>query len=262
MNFTQQELLRNFMKKLGLTRKEFVEFYLFPRYKVSLRTLSNWLLPTESKEFKKIPDLTYRELCAAYFNYIEYSPKNRVDNKYAPGFSFNELGNSVVFPALWFTNGYWDLPEEYFSRFKDSMRNGKMWTETISFDPNDNANASFIITDKHEYKRPHPIYEQNFWIHVIRFESEPEAVASIRTFTQLDDNLTLSEGFGELIFFEDAYYVLMAQAAPSWYAEPLIIYSYQGLHKIDTGEIIAEIFTAAVTSTGEVLDDIPRNPAL
>lgn len=263
MNFTQQELLRNFMKKLGFTRKEFVEFYLFPKYKISLRTLTNWLLPSESKEYKKIPDLTYRELCAAYFHYIEYAPKNRSLNidTYTPGFTFKELDYNIVFPALWYTRGYRYIPEELEKYVSTIPEDRKIYTETISFKSNeDTSSNSFVITDRHEYQTPHQVYGENFWITVMRFESEPEAVASMRTYVQLDiePEKNISECFGEIISYDNAFYVLMAQPSPSWYKEPLIIYTYQRLHKIVTGDIIADSNIIVVTQSGKLLTEIPR----
>lgn len=48
----QQELLRSAMEQLGMTRDEFAA-----RVCVARRTLDKWLLPDDSKDFRKIPDI-------------------------------------------------------------------------------------------------------------------------------------------------------------------------------------------------------------
>ncbi|WP_434034800.1 helix-turn-helix domain-containing protein [Cupriavidus sp. a3] len=48
----QQELLREAMVQLGMTREEFAT-----RISVSRRTLDKWLLPNESSDFRALPDM-------------------------------------------------------------------------------------------------------------------------------------------------------------------------------------------------------------
>lgn len=47
---SQQEFLRIAMKRMGMRRKEFAELI-----GVKPRTFDNWLLPSNSKEFRKMP---------------------------------------------------------------------------------------------------------------------------------------------------------------------------------------------------------------
>ena len=49
---TQQELLRDAMETLGVTRAEFAA-----RVSVPLRTLDKWLLPAESSDFRAMPEM-------------------------------------------------------------------------------------------------------------------------------------------------------------------------------------------------------------
>ncbi|WP_439672898.1 helix-turn-helix domain-containing protein [Cupriavidus necator] len=48
----QQDLLREAMNQLGMTREEFAA-----RLSVSKRTLDKWLLPNESTDFRALPDM-------------------------------------------------------------------------------------------------------------------------------------------------------------------------------------------------------------
>lgn len=48
----QQELLREAMAQLGMTRDEFAA-----RISVSRRALDKWLLPDESNDFRPLPDM-------------------------------------------------------------------------------------------------------------------------------------------------------------------------------------------------------------
>jgi DNA-binding transcriptional regulator YiaG len=49
---TQQELLRDAMDELGMTRAEFAT-----RLSVAVRTLDKWLLPAESPDFRAMPEM-------------------------------------------------------------------------------------------------------------------------------------------------------------------------------------------------------------
>ncbi|CAG9255241.1 hypothetical protein PUN4_230138 [Paraburkholderia unamae] len=49
---SQQEFLREAMERLGLSRKEFAA-----RLSVSLPTLHNWLQPSDSQNFRKLPPI-------------------------------------------------------------------------------------------------------------------------------------------------------------------------------------------------------------
>ncbi len=49
---TQQTLLREAMSQLGMTREEFAA-----RLSVSRRTLDKWLLPSESSDFRALPEM-------------------------------------------------------------------------------------------------------------------------------------------------------------------------------------------------------------
>lgn len=51
----QQDFLREAMQQLGMTRKEFAE-----RIGTTTRRLDNWLLPTESKEFREIDSIVWK----------------------------------------------------------------------------------------------------------------------------------------------------------------------------------------------------------
>jgi DNA-binding XRE family transcriptional regulator len=48
----QQELLREAMAQLGMTRDEFAS-----RISVARRTLDKWLLPNESNDFRPLPEM-------------------------------------------------------------------------------------------------------------------------------------------------------------------------------------------------------------
>lgn len=52
---TQQEFLRDAMQTLGMTRPQFAE-----RIGTKARTLDNWLLPSESNEFRSMPDMVWK----------------------------------------------------------------------------------------------------------------------------------------------------------------------------------------------------------
>lgn len=52
---TQQDFLRDAMQRLGMTRSEFAE-----RIGTKPRTLDNWLLPSESAEFRGMPDMGWK----------------------------------------------------------------------------------------------------------------------------------------------------------------------------------------------------------
>lgn len=61
-NLTQQEFLRQAMTTLGLTREQFAK-----RLGTSKRRVDNWLLPSESKEFRSMDDMVWnfvREILA------------------------------------------------------------------------------------------------------------------------------------------------------------------------------------------------------
>ena len=53
-NLTQQEFLRVAMVTLGLTREQFAA-----RLGTSKRRVDNWLLPSESKEFRSMDDMVW-----------------------------------------------------------------------------------------------------------------------------------------------------------------------------------------------------------
>lgn len=53
-NLTQQEFLRQAMTTLGLTREQFAK-----RLGTSKRRVDNWLLPTDSKEFRSMDDMVW-----------------------------------------------------------------------------------------------------------------------------------------------------------------------------------------------------------
>lgn len=50
----QQDFLRASMDKLGMTRQEFAQ-----RIGATRRALDNWLLPSESKGFRTMPDTVW-----------------------------------------------------------------------------------------------------------------------------------------------------------------------------------------------------------
>jgi hypothetical protein len=52
---SQQDFLRETMATLGLTREQFAE-----RIGAKKRGLDNWLLPSESKEFRAMPDMAWK----------------------------------------------------------------------------------------------------------------------------------------------------------------------------------------------------------
>ena len=51
----QQAFLREAMRQLGMTRKQFAE-----RIGTKERTLDNWLVPSTSKEFRTMPDMGWK----------------------------------------------------------------------------------------------------------------------------------------------------------------------------------------------------------
>jgi len=51
----QQEFLRDAMQKLRMTRPQFAD-----RIGTKARTLDNWLLPSESNEFRTMPDMVWK----------------------------------------------------------------------------------------------------------------------------------------------------------------------------------------------------------
>lgn len=53
-NLTQQDFLREAMATLGLTREQFAD-----RLGTSKRRLDNWLLPSDSKEFRSMDDMVW-----------------------------------------------------------------------------------------------------------------------------------------------------------------------------------------------------------
>lgn len=62
---SQQEFLRDAMRQLDMTRPQFAE-----RIGTKARTLDNWLLPSDSNEFRAMPDMVWkfvREILA-HFN--------------------------------------------------------------------------------------------------------------------------------------------------------------------------------------------------
>jgi hypothetical protein len=52
---SQQDFLRDAMAALGLTREQFAE-----RIGAKKRALDNWLLPSDSKEFRAMPDMAWK----------------------------------------------------------------------------------------------------------------------------------------------------------------------------------------------------------
>jgi len=52
---TQQEFLRDAMTMLGLTREQFAE-----RIGAKKRALDNWLLPSDSQEYRAMPDMAWK----------------------------------------------------------------------------------------------------------------------------------------------------------------------------------------------------------
>jgi DNA-binding transcriptional regulator YiaG len=52
---SQQEFLREAMATLGLTREQFAD-----RIGTKKRGLDNWLLPSESKEFRPMPEMAWK----------------------------------------------------------------------------------------------------------------------------------------------------------------------------------------------------------
>lgn len=52
---SQQEFLRDAMARLSLTREEFAD-----RIGAKKRALDNWLLPSESAEFRTMPDMAWK----------------------------------------------------------------------------------------------------------------------------------------------------------------------------------------------------------
>lgn len=52
---TQQEFLRDAMDRLGMTREEFAD-----RIGTKKRGLDNWLLPSDSKEYRSMPDMAWK----------------------------------------------------------------------------------------------------------------------------------------------------------------------------------------------------------
>lgn len=52
---SQQEFLRDAMTVLGLTRDQFAE-----RIGAKKRALDNWLLPSDSQEFRTMPDMAWK----------------------------------------------------------------------------------------------------------------------------------------------------------------------------------------------------------
>jgi DNA-binding transcriptional regulator YiaG len=63
---TQQEFLRHAMQLMGMTRPVFAE-----RIGTKARTLDNWLLPSDSNEFRTMPDMAWkfiREILANHPN--------------------------------------------------------------------------------------------------------------------------------------------------------------------------------------------------
>lgn len=51
---SQQDFLRRAMAALGMTQKEFAR-----RFRVSPRTLEKWLLPDDSKDHRRMPDMAW-----------------------------------------------------------------------------------------------------------------------------------------------------------------------------------------------------------
>lgn len=52
---TQQEFLRSAMQQLQMNRPQFAD-----RIGTKARTLDNWLLPSESAEFRGMPDMVWK----------------------------------------------------------------------------------------------------------------------------------------------------------------------------------------------------------
>jgi aspartate carbamoyltransferase catalytic subunit len=51
----QQEFLRDAMQRLGMTREQFAE-----RIGTAKRRLDNWLVPSESKEFREMDGIVWK----------------------------------------------------------------------------------------------------------------------------------------------------------------------------------------------------------
>lgn len=52
---TQQDFLRQAMDTMGMTREQFAE-----RIGAKKRGLDNWLLPSDSKEFRAMPEMAWK----------------------------------------------------------------------------------------------------------------------------------------------------------------------------------------------------------
>lgn len=61
---TQQEFLRDAMERLGMTREEFAD-----RIGTKKRGLDNWLLPSDSKEYRAMPDMAWKFVREILDNY-------------------------------------------------------------------------------------------------------------------------------------------------------------------------------------------------
>jgi hypothetical protein len=55
---SQQEFLRDAMRRLGMTREQFAE-----RIGTAKRRVDNWLVPSESKEFREMDPIVWKFVC-------------------------------------------------------------------------------------------------------------------------------------------------------------------------------------------------------
>lgn len=264
---TQQELLKAIMFGLDLSRAE-----LSRKYVISTRALSNWLLPDESKGFRKMPGEMHARLTDDLIGLL-----TRVHNEISMTdfegrkdelIKLERNSGTIYFPELYFGRSEFNPVDDLPSNMPKQNVSEPFFSEYVTLDPKSNIHIhieNLKSTETRAIKNAHAINGDNYWVHLAHYKTTAEAQAAYDILFSYIDNLDANFDAEnmlmsiQLVSFNGSQFLLYLQPAPDWHNKPLICYRSKGLVRNGLGSIDCDHWQHVIDEKGDSIK-MPRRP--
>lgn len=258
---TQQEIIRNLIDEADLSRAAFCE-----RYQIKPRTLNAWLLPSESKGYRNAPRDILKVFEGELISYLDGSTISSKHN-YPVGdteglVKVERESGPLYFPPIYLHECTFEVSEEHLQymdqEIKDTIVDNIATVKHISLYPPEKPDQYLSIKST-VLNRAEPTQFGNYWIYLFHMNSSSNLEGAIRSYLYLMDDHWSLENF-ESILYGSEEFLMFFRPAPSYYPDPLIVYSSKVLHKLKfTNHIGFDFFEKCIDKNADEIT-LPRVP--
>ena len=269
MDFSQQELLKALINALDMTREAFSE-----RYNISVRALNNWLLPSQSKGYRKMPDALLTKITDELIELVsnEYTrvDLSDYDENKDPLVALTNDCTTIYFPSMYLSRGLYDTKEmsEYMdvSQIEGLKDDGTFYQEHIRFNPKNGCGAKNLLSYENRLlKKATAINGENYWAHLVHYRTAAQAQSAsealYNVFSNGDDaeDETLVYHI-QVVLFNGCYFLFFLMPAPIWCDKPLLCYVSKSLTRNAWGGMSYDFWQHVIDENGHIIP-MPSRPS-